>query len=215
MIIKFNQAGRVAGRARESADEQAVEHPTAAARDRRLFRQPTDVAWTRRGISTSATATSTRGSPRSQRRLGQSWASEDPARPVQPPHAIVIDRNDNVYVGDRSIRRFSIRHRGRFPRMFTIDAAGAGHASRQRQHADRERLAATIGAPIGSASRRDRTRRCLSASTLGRLFKVALDGRARRDRQVGPPARFPRRKSAGVSVGTRVCAIHRTGGSRS
>ncbi len=55
------------------------------------------------------------------------------------PHTIAVDRNDNVYVGDRANRRIQVFDtEGKFLRMFTIDvppdpATRAG----QRQHADR------------------------------------------------------------------------------
>ena len=38
------------------------------------------------------------------------------------PHAIAVDRNNNVYVGDRSNRRIQVFDTdGKFLRMFTID----------------------------------------------------------------------------------------------
>ena len=105
---------------------------------------------------------------RQERRLGEVVGRARAPAPGQfnLPHAIAIDRNDNIYVGDRSNRRIQVFDTdGKFLRMFTIDVPpGAGHARRQRQHADRRASGRGRSArPIRSASRRDRTRCCSSA----------------------------------------------------
>jgi hypothetical protein len=115
MIVRMNQAGHVVwvfGRRQESADgAEPWEHvnPPLAPVDGR-FRQPTDIAWDSQGNSYitdgyvnsrvakfDATATgSCHGA--SRHRPGQ----------FRLPHAVVIDRNDNVYVGDRTNQRVQV-----------------------------------------------------------------------------------------------------------
>jgi sugar lactone lactonase YvrE len=131
MVIKFNQAGRVMevyGRRKESADEDTKpwEHvnPPLPPIDG-LFRQPTDVAWDSQGntyisdgyINSRVAKFSKNGD------WVKSWG-EPGKGPGQfaLPHSIAIDRNDRVYVGDRSNRRVQVFDTdGRFLRQFTID----------------------------------------------------------------------------------------------
>ena len=65
------------------------------------------------------------------------------------PHAIVADRNDNLYVGDRTNRRIQVFDtEGKFLRMFTIDVPPApGTHAVNGNTPTGERLAAVIGAP--------------------------------------------------------------------
>jgi len=147
MIVKFNQAGRVTmtfGRRRESADEdtRAWEHvdPPRPAADG-LFRQPTDVAWDSEGniyisdgyINSRVAKYDKNGD------WVKSWG-EKGTGPVQfrLPHAIAIDRNDNVYVGDRTNRRIQVFGTdGRFLRMFSIDVPPGTQSTATRRPARR------------------------------------------------------------------------------
>src|SRR5207245_4100543 len=131
MIIKFNQAGRVVmvfGRRKESADEETKpwEHvnPPLPAVDG-LFRQPTDVAWDSEGnIYISDGYINSRVAKYDR---NGDWVKSWGERGTGPgqfnlPHAIAIDRNNNIYVGDRSNRRIQVFDtEGNFLRMFTID----------------------------------------------------------------------------------------------
>src|SRR5437764_3060980 len=131
MIIKFSPQGRVQwvfGRRKESADEDTKpwEHvnPPLPAVDG-LFRQPTDVAWDSRGniYITDGYINSRVAKYDSRADWVKSWGTKGTA-PGQfnLPHAIAIDRNDNIYVGDRSNRRIQVFNTdGKFLRMFTID----------------------------------------------------------------------------------------------
>ena len=65
------------------------------------------------------------------------------------PHTIAIDRNNNIYVGDRTNRRIQVFDtEGKFLRMFTIDVPPApGTRAVNGNTPTGERLAAVIGAP--------------------------------------------------------------------
>jgi streptogramin lyase len=203
MVIKFNPAGRVTqvfGRRKESADDETKpwEHvnPPLPHVDG-LFRQPTDVAWDSDGniyisdgyINSRIAKYDNKGD------WVKSWG-ERGSGPGQfnLPHAIVVDRNNNIYVGDRSNRRIQVFDTdGKFLRMFTIDVPVApGVRPVNGNTPTGERLAAVIGAPNSI---------CITAgpnqvlfvgeSTFpGRLFKVSLDGKVlgvigRSGRQLG------------------------------
>src|SRR5438128_8105356 len=131
MIIKFNPAGQVVwvfGRRKESADAETkpwenVNPPLPPVEG--LFRQPTDVAWDSEGnIYISDGYVNSRVAKYD--RHGdwvKSWG-EPGTGPGQfrLPHAIAIDRNNNVYVGDRTNRRIQVFDTdGKFLRMFSID----------------------------------------------------------------------------------------------
>ena len=116
MIIRFNQAGRVDwvfGRRKESADgAEPWEHvtPPLAAQDGR-YRQPTDIAWDSQGnayitdgyINSRVVKIDTHGD----------WVTsfgEPGTGPGQfrTPHAIAIDNQDHIYVGDRGNQRVQV-----------------------------------------------------------------------------------------------------------
>ena len=158
MVIKFTPAGRIVevyGRRKESADDEAKpwEHvtPPLAPIDG-LFRQPTDVAWDSQGnIYISDGYINSRVAKYSK--AGdwvKSWG-EPGTGPGQfnTPHAIAVDRNDNIYVGDRANRRIQVFDtEGKFLRMFSIDVPPApGTRPVNGNTPTGARLAATIGAP--------------------------------------------------------------------
>jgi hypothetical protein len=130
MVIKFNPQGHVIwvfGRRQESADgAKPWEHvePPLPARDG-LFRQPTDVAWDSTGAIyiTDGYVNSRVAKYDKNGDWVKQWGSKGTG-PGQfnTPHSIVIDRNDNVYVGDRGNRRVQIFDTdGKFLRQWTID----------------------------------------------------------------------------------------------
>ena len=190
MVIKFNQAGRVTqvyGRRKESADEESkpwerVNPPLPAING--LFRQPTDVAWDSGGnIYISDGYVNSRIAKYDH---SGDWVKSWGVRGSQAgqfnlPHAIVVDRNDNIYVGDRSNRRIQVFDtEGRFLRMFTIDVPPSPNTIPVNGNTPTgERLAATIGAPnsICITPGQNQVLFVGESTFPGRLFKVALDGR--------------------------------------
>ncbi|MBV8902011.1 MAG: 6-bladed beta-propeller, partial [Acidobacteriia bacterium] len=116
MIVEFNPQGRVVwvfGRKQEAADgAEPLEHPNPPlpAVDG-LFRQPTDIAWDSQGniYITDGYVNSRVAKIKKTGDWEKSWGTKGTA-PGQfnLPHAIVIDREDNIYVGDRSNRRIQV-----------------------------------------------------------------------------------------------------------
>jgi sugar lactone lactonase YvrE len=190
MVIKFNQAGRVTqvfGRRKESADEESKpwEHPNPPLPPvDGLFRQPTDVAWDSAGnIYISDGYVNSRIAKYDR---NGDWVKSWGERGTRPgqfnlPHAIVVDRNDNIYVGDRSNRRIQVFDTdGKFLRMFTIDVPPPpGTRPVNGNTPTGERLAATIGAPnsICITPGPNQVLFVGESTFPGRLFKVALDGK--------------------------------------
>ena len=190
LVIKFNQTGRVVmvfGRRLESADleTKAWEHvnPPRPAIDG-LFRQPTDVAWDSAGniYITDGYINSRVAKYDKNGDWVKSWGERGTA-PGQfnLPHSIAVDRNNNVYVGDRSNRRIQVFDtEGRFLRMFTIDVPPApGTRPVNGNTPTGERLATMVGAP-NSICIPPGTSQVLfvGESTFpGRLFKLSLDGK--------------------------------------
>src|SRR5579862_721035 len=189
MVIKFNQAGRVVwvfGRRAEGADEESKPwghpNPPLPAIDG-LFRQPTDVAWDSDGniYITDGYVNSRVAKYDKNGDWVKSWGSKGTAPgQFRIPHTIVIDRNDNLYVGDRTNRRIQVFNTdGKFQRMFTIDVPPApGTKAVNGPTPTGERLAAVIGAPNAICITNDPTQVLfVGESTFpGRIFKVALDG---------------------------------------
>jgi DNA-binding beta-propeller fold protein YncE len=190
MIVKFNPEGRVAwvfGRRKESADDEATpwEHvdPPLAHIDG-LFRQPTDVAWDSNGntyisdgyINSRVAKIDKNGD------WVKSWGSKGtgPGQFVIP-HAIAIDRNDNIYVGDRTNRRIQVFDtEGKFLRQFTIDVPPVpGTRATNGNTPTGERLNQVIGAPNSLCITPGPNQvMFVGESTFpGRIFKVALDGK--------------------------------------
>jgi sugar lactone lactonase YvrE len=189
MIVRFNQAGRVTwvfGRKQEAADDaKPLGHPNPPLppQDAR-FRQPTDVAWDSEGnIYITDGYVNSRVAKFDKNGDWVKSFGEPGSGPGQfhLPHAIVIDRDNNLYVGDRTNRRIQVFDtEGTFLRMFTIDVPPVpGTRAVNGPTPTGDALARTIGAPNSL---------CLTPgpnpvlfvgeSTFpGRIFKVSLDGK--------------------------------------
>jgi len=125
MIVKFNPAVASCGcsaAARNPRTRKARPGSTSIRRFRRstaCSAKPTDVAWIPRATSISRTATSIRGVAKISKDgdwvevMGEPGTGPGQFRTV---HAIAIDRNDNVYVGDRGNHRVQVFDtEGKFP----------------------------------------------------------------------------------------------------
>jgi DNA-binding beta-propeller fold protein YncE len=190
MIIRFNTAGRVVwvfGRKKEGADEEAKpwEHPNPPLPPvDGLFRQPTDVAWDSQGniYITDGYINSRVAKFDANGDWVKSWG-EPGTGPGQfrLPHSIAIDRNDNVYVGDRTNHRIQVFDiNGRFLRMFSIDVPPVpGTKAVNGATPSGERLTAVIGAPNSLCITSGPTQVLfVGESTFpGRVFKVSLEGK--------------------------------------
>ncbi len=190
MIIKFNQAGRVVwvfGRRSESADEEAKPwtHPDPPLPPADgLFRQPTDVTWDSEGniYITDGYVNSRVAKYDKNGDWVKSWGSKGtgPGQ-FRIPHAIVADRNNNLYVGDRTNRRIQVFDTdGNFKRMFTIDVPPApGTHAVNGNTPSGGRLAAVSGAPNSICITPGPTQVLFVGETTfpGRIFKVSLDGK--------------------------------------
>jgi hypothetical protein len=190
MIVKFNQAGRVVwtfGRRLEAADEGAKpwEHvdPPLPPVDG-LFRQPTDVAWDSEGniYITDGYVNSRVAKYDKNGDWVKSWGDKGigPGQ-FRIPHAIVVDRNNNLYVGDRTNRRIQVFDTdGKFLRMFSIDVPPVpGTHAVNGITPTGARLAAVIGAPnsICITPGPNQVLFVGESTFPGRVFKVALDGK--------------------------------------
>jgi hypothetical protein len=149
-----------------------------------LFRQPTDVAWDSQGnIYISDGYINSRVAKISKdgdwiKSWGEPGTGPGQFRTV---HAIAIDRNDNIYVGDRSNRRVQVFDtEGKFLRMFTIDVPPVpGTKATYGNTPTGDRLAQVIGAPNSLCITSGPNQvMFLGESTFpGRIFKVSLDGK--------------------------------------
>jgi hypothetical protein len=121
-----------------------------------------------------------------------------------------VDRNDNVYVGDRANRRIQVFDtEGKFLRMFTIDLPPApGIRPVNGNTPTGDRLAATIGAPnsICITPGQNQVMFVGESTFPGRIFKVTLEGKVlgvigRSGRQLkqfsGADQLAPRRRTGG------------------
>jgi sugar lactone lactonase YvrE len=190
MIVKFNPAGRVQwvfGRRKESAEEETGpwEHvnPPLPAEDG-LFRQPTDVAWDSQGniYITDGYINSRVAKFDKNGDWVKSWGTKGTG-PGQfnLPHSIAIDRNDNIYVGDRSNHRIQVFDTdGKFLRMFSIDVPPDPKTrSVNGATPTGARLAQLIGAPNSLCITPGPNPVLFVGETTypGRIFKVSLDGK--------------------------------------
>ena len=189
MVIKFNQAGRVVwvfGRRQESADDaKPLGHPDPPlpAIDG-LFRQPTDVTWDSEGniYITDGYINSRVAKFDKNGDWVKSWGEKGTAPgQFRLPHTIVADRNNNLYVGDRTNRRIQVFDTdGKFLRMFRIDVPPVpGTHAVNGNTPTGERLAEVSGAP-NSICITPGPNQVLFVGELtfpGRIFKVSLDGK--------------------------------------
>jgi NHL repeat len=190
MIVKFSPAGRVIwvfGRRKESADDETKpwEHvnPPLPPIDG-LFRQPTDVAWDSAGniyisdgyINSRVAKYDKNGS------WVKSWG-EPGTGPGQfrLPHSIAIDKDNNVYVGDRTNHRIQVFDTdGKFLRIFSIDVPPEpGTHAVYGNTPTGDRLKQAIGAPNSLCiTPAPNQVMFVGESTFpGRIFKVTLDGK--------------------------------------
>src|SRR5262245_57909823 len=190
MVIKFNPAGRVVmvfGRRKESADADAKpweRGDTPLPHVDGMFRQPTDVAWDSDGniYITDGYVNSRVAKYDKNGDWVKSWG-ERGTGPGQfrIPHAIAIDRNNNIYVGDRTNRRIQVFDtEGRFQRMFTIDIPPLpGTRAVNGNTPTGAALDAVIGAPnsICITPGPNQVMFVGESTFPGRVFKVALDGK--------------------------------------
>ena len=190
MVIRFDPAGRVVwvfGRRKESTGENTkawahVEPPLPHIDG--IFREPTDVAWDSAGniyisdgyINSRVAKYDKNGD------WVKSWG-EKGSGPGQfrLPHSIAIDRNNNVYVGDRSNTRVQVFDtEGRFLRMFRVNVPPApGTRPVYGNTPSGERLAAGIGAPNSLCITPGPNQVLFLGETIfpGRIFKLSLDGK--------------------------------------
>jgi hypothetical protein len=96
------------------------------------------------------------------------------------PHSIAVDRQNDVYVGDRANRLIQVFDTdGKFLRMFTIDVPPVpGTHAVNGNTPTGQRLAAVIGAPnaICITPGPNQVMFVGESTFPGRLFKVSLDG---------------------------------------
>jgi len=190
MIVKFNPAGRVLwvfGRRKESAEDDTKpwEHPNPPLPPiDGMFRQPTDVAWDSKGniyISDGYVNSRVAKYDKDGNWL-KSWGTKGTG-PGQfnLPHAVAIDLNDNVYVGDRSNRRIQVFDTdGNFKRMFTIDVPPDPNTRAvYGVTPSGDRLKAVIGQPnsICITPGPNQVMFVGESTYPGRIFKVSLDGK--------------------------------------
>ena len=189
MIVKFNQAGRVMmvfGRRKESADEATpwthVDPPLP--HNDGMFRQPTDVAWDSKGniYITDGYINSRVAKYDRNGDWMKSWGSKGTGQgQFNTPHAIAIDRDDHVYVGDRGNHRVQVFDtEGTFLRMFSVDVPPIpGTKAVNGNTPTGDRLTAVIGAPNSLCITPGPNQvMFLGESTFpGRIFKVTLAGR--------------------------------------
>ena len=190
MVVKFNQQGRVIwvfGRRPEAADgAEPLGHPDPPlpAVDG-YFRQPTDVAWDSQGniYITDGYINSRVAKYNKQGDWVRSWGSKG-AGPGQfnLPHAIAIDLQDNIYIGDRTNDRIQVFDTdGNFKRMFQIDVLPdpTSRAVNGSTPTGGDRLKRQIGAPNSLCITPGPNQVLfVGESTFpGRIFKVALDGK--------------------------------------
>jgi DNA-binding beta-propeller fold protein YncE len=188
MIVRFNTAGRVVwvfGRKEEAADgAEPLEHPDPPLPPvDGLFRQPTDVAWDSQGNTYITDGyVNSRVAKFDKRGVWvKSWGTKGSGPgEFNTPHSIAIDRQDNVFVGDRANHRIQVFDTdGNFKRMFSIDlppdpttrpvnGPTPTGAALERAIGAPNSLCITPGSPqvlfVGEST------------YPGRIFKVALDG---------------------------------------
>ncbi|MBI2189732.1 MAG: 6-bladed beta-propeller [Acidobacteria bacterium] len=190
MVIRFNPAGRVVwvfGRRKESADDETGpwEHPDPPLPHvDGLFRQPTDVAWDSKGNTyiSDGYVNSRVAKYDANGEWVKSWGEygRGPGQ-FRLPHAIAVDAQDRIYVGDRSNRRIQVFDtEGNFIRMFTIDVpVPPGTKPVNGNTPTGAAAAGQIGAPnsICITPPPNQVMFVGESTYPGRLFKVSLEGK--------------------------------------
>lgn len=188
MVIEFNQAGRVVmvfGRKKEADENPRAWEPVnpPLPPQESSFREPTDIAWDSQGniYITDGYINSRVAKFDKNGDYVKSWGTPGTS-PGQfhLPHSIVIDKDDNVYVGDRSNHRVQVFDtNGNFKRMFEVDVApDPTSKSTNGNTPTGERLKAVIGAPNSLCIPPDNPNVLFLGETTfpGRIFKLKLDG---------------------------------------
>jgi sugar lactone lactonase YvrE len=190
MIVKFNPEGRVLwvfGRRKESADEDTRpwEHPNPPLPPiDGMFRQPTDVAWDSQGniYITDGYVNSRVAKYDKDGNWVKSWGSKGngPSQ-FNLPHSLAIDKDDNIYVGDRTNHRIQVFDTdGNFKRMFEIDIVpDPSTKAVYGPTPTGDRLKQVIGAPnsICITPGQNQVMFVGESTYPGRIFKVSLDGK--------------------------------------
>ena len=190
MIIKFNPAGRVTmvfGRRMESTSPNTKPHPHVTpprpAIDG-LFREPTDVAWDSDGnIYISDGYINSRVAKYNKDGMWLKQWGEYGTEPGQfrTPHAIVIDNQNNIYVGDRANARVQVFDTGgKLLRTIKVDVpATPGTVGVYGNTPSGARLAQMIGAPNSLCITPGPNQVLFLGETIypGRIFKLSLDGK--------------------------------------
>jgi len=193
MIIKFNPAGRVMevyGRREEGVaaveggprpEPKPGEHLPA---QESSFRLPTDVAWDSKGNTyiTDGYVNSVVHKFDSKGDFVKMWGEFGTGDgQFRTPHSIAIDKNDNIYVGDRSNHRVQVFNTdGKFLRKFQVDVPpDMTTKSVNGNTPDAERVKTSIGAPNSLCIPNDNPNVIfLGESTFpGRIFKLDLNGK--------------------------------------
>ena len=187
MVIRMTPAGRVVwvfGRKQESADgAEPWEHvnPPLAPVDGR-FRQPTDIAWDSQGNSyiTDGYVNSRVAKYDRNGDWVKSWG-EPGTGPGQfrLPHAIAIDKDDNVYVGDRTNQRVQVFDtNGTYLREWKVTVPPDWNTRAVNGPTPKAGDMQGVGAPNSLCITPGPNQVIfLGESTWpGRIFKVALDG---------------------------------------
>ena len=190
MVVKFNPAGRVQmvfGRRMESTSPNTKPHahvtPPRPAVDG-LFREPTDVAWDREGniYITDGYINSRVAKYTSTGDWVKQWGEYgmEPGQ-FRTPHAIAIDNNNHIYVGDRSNTRVQVFDTdGKLLRVIKVDVppppATVGVYGNTPTGA---RLAQLIGAPNALCITPGPNQVLFLGETIypGRIFKLSLEGK--------------------------------------
>ncbi len=206
MIVQLSQAGRVMavyGRRQEGVAEVEGGGQARAKPGEHLpaqegsFRLPTDVAWDSKGNTyitdgyVNARVAKFDKNGDFVRMWGEHGTGDGQ---FNTPHAIAIDKNDNIYVGDRGNRRVQVFDvDGKFLRKFTVDVPpDATSKSVNGNTPTGEAAKRGIGAPNSLCIPPDNDKVLfLGESTFpGRIFKLTTDGKVlgvigRSGRQLG------------------------------
>ncbi len=206
MIIKFSPAGRVMevyGRREEGVAEleggghEVPEEGKHLPHVEGSFRLPTDVAWDSKGNTyiTDGYVNSRVAKFDSKGDFVKMWGEFGTGDgQFRTPHSIVIDRNDNIYVGDRANHRVQVFNTdGKFLRKFQVDVPPDMTSKAVNGNTpDAERAKNMIGAPNSLCIPADNPNVIfLGESTFpGRIFKLDLNGKVlgvigRAGRQIG------------------------------